>query len=72
MKKLVVRPNDWPCKLGECRPGLFMYDACLGLKSEYGEFFVVASGEAFWGGVTTEQERAVLVVQPCHYEWSDE
>jgi hypothetical protein len=62
--------------LAECPPGLFMTpDFHIGLKTEYGyrgdedgryypEAYVGASGEFFWGGVSTHPERAQLKVIP--------
>ena len=62
--------------LAECPPGLFMTpDFCIGLKTEYAhkseadgryypEAYVGASGEFFWGGVSTHPERAALKVIP--------
>ena len=60
--------------------GLFMYDGVMGFKTEYMtngfvEAFVVASGEYFWGGVKTSEERNNLKVIPIeaepvrHGEW---
>lgn len=56
--------------LGECPPGLFLFEGNhsgrprLGFKNDYGEYFVVASGEVFWGGAKSTQERAALLVRP--------
>lgn len=58
------------CRLDECPPGLFLYGDCLGFKSEYrGESgtpdaYVVASGEFFWGGAKTREDRDGLPVIP--------
>ena len=66
------------CTLVDCPPGLFLFDGTLGFKTEYsmefrqlGDYpqaFVVASGEVFWGGVHTHEERCNLMVQPVSYE----
>lgn len=52
-------------------PGLFLFGAdLLCLKTEYGDpatggdAFIVSTGEAFWGGVSTFSERARLLVTP--------
>lgn len=65
------------CTLADCPPGLFLFDKILGFKTEYSlelgqkeyypQAFVVASGEVFWGGVHTHEERANLMVQPLLY-----
>ena len=58
------------CRLDECPPGLFISGNCLGFKSEYRndngscEAFVVASGEFFWGGAKSNDERDALLVTP--------
>lgn len=58
------------CTLAECPPGLFLFGNCLGFKSEYStnegkiDAFVVASGEFFWGGAKTNEERNILMVTP--------
>jgi len=53
--------------------GLFLYDDCMVLKTEYhtvtdGEItpdcYIVSSGEYFWGGVETIEERNALEVTP--------
>ena len=66
------------CTLEECPPGLFLFDGILGFKTEYSmelgrlecypQAFVVASGEVFWGGARSHEERSKLMVQPllCH------
>ncbi len=55
--------------LADCPPGLFLFVDCLGFKSEYHsdgrvEAFVVSSGEYFWGGAKTHEEREALMVHP--------
>lgn len=73
--------------LADCPPGLFRFQGCLGLKTEYlameidgprevpgsqlrwkmggwPEAFVAESGEVFWGGAKTQEERAALLVTP--------
>ena len=75
MKNIRIRPSDFPCSLKECPAGLFLFDESLGLKSEYKdpvnnemEVFVVESGEVFWGGVKTFEERDKLEVIPIEIE----
>ena len=62
--------------LGNCRPGLFLFDDCIGFKSEYktesmshpgfwqSDAYVVASGEYFWGGTSDPKKREKLLVLP--------
>jgi len=58
------------CRLDQCPPGLFIAGDCLGFKSEYRnekgtcEAYVVASGEFFWGGAKTAEDREALIVTP--------
>lgn len=58
------------CTLDDCPPGLFLFGDCLGVKSEYRrqngsvEAFVVATGEAFWGGTKTPEDCNALRVIP--------
>ena len=67
--KIKIVPSGFGCKLGECPPGLFLFGDCIGFKTKYGnnEVYVVSSGEVFWGGVSTEEERHNLIVIPCEY-----
>lgn len=59
------------CTLEHCPPGLFMGPGGnLGLKTEYcdengPEAYVVASGEVWWGGAKTHEERLAQEVWPC-------
>ena len=58
------------CRLDQCPPGLFIFGGCLGFKSEYRseaggiEAYVVVSGEFFWGGAKSHDERNLLMVTP--------
>lgn len=61
--------------LEELEPGmLFRYGDTLGFKSEYHadggaiEAYCLGSGEMFWGGTTTPQEQAALMVAPIDGE----
>jgi len=66
-------------KLGNCPEGLFIFDGKhIGLKTEYvtttsdgrrqSDAYVVASGEYFWGGAKTAEEREKLLVTPIPYD----
>jgi len=75
VKQPTIVPNGWPCKFRDCPAGLFQYGDATSfhLKTEYRvdgffEAFVVASGEAFWGGATTYDERDNLIVVPAKIE----
>lgn len=66
--------------LGECPPGLFLFDGTLGFKSEYkteslsrpgfwqSDAYCVESGEYFWGGTSDPREREALEVAPVDYD----
>ncbi len=62
-------------RLDECPPGLFMFDGTLCFRSEYTttldnprryqpDAYVVETGEYFWGGAKTTEERSALMVVP--------
>ncbi|MDR5801148.1 hypothetical protein [Caballeronia sp. LZ001] len=59
--------QDQPCSLQDCPPGFFLFNGLLCLKSEYGGANVeayVESGEYFWGGAKSKEERDALIVTP--------
>lgn len=58
-----------PCILANCPPGLFRVGDSLGFRSEYGlEAYVFETGEIWWGGCKTQEERAKQIVQPVVLE----
>lgn len=63
--EIQVVPFGFPVRLGNCRPGLFLFKNTLGFADEYGGYYVVESGEVFWGGTSDKEKRFELVVQPC-------
>ncbi len=71
MKRLIIKPNGWPCTLLECPPGLFIYEDRIGLKSEYRtengsiKAYCGSSGEYFCG-------KEDIIVQPVIAEWEEE
>jgi hypothetical protein len=83
MKKLVIKPEGWPCTFGECRPGYFI----ITKVATYGELFLkteyssnehpdnfdayCATGEYFWGGTTTKEDRNNIIVQPVEVVWEE-
>ena len=73
MRRLVMLPEGWACTFGECRPGFFMFGETLCLKDEYGSAGNAynEAGEIFWGGVSDENDRRKLVVQPVEPVWED-
>lgn len=72
-KHLILKPFGWPTTFRDCPPGLFVFNGGVCLKSEYGEGeSFCESGEVFWGGTSTPNERANLVVQPVIAEWQEE
>lgn len=74
MKRLVVVPDGWPCKLSECPSGLFMFEGALVVKSKYGpqENALLALDGGIFTGQTEKEKRGDLIVQPCRYEWIEE
>ena len=68
-RRLIVDPDGWPCSFGECRPGLFVFEDDLFLKSEYGGEAYCDSGEMFWGGTSDKSSRDALMVQPAVCFW---
>ena len=84
MKRLVIKPDGWPCILAECPPGHFVtvdHFKMLCFKSEYretigGEEFQVEAfneaGEVFWGEAeNTAALRRGTMVQPVIAEWEE-
>lgn len=47
MRRLTIQPEGWPCSYAECRPGFFILDNDLFLKSEYGGEGYCSTGEIF-------------------------
>lgn len=55
--------------LKECPIGLFLKENTLCVKTEYGlDAYIVSSGEYFWGGAKTKEERANVLVLPISDE----
>lgn len=71
MRRLIIKPEGWPCVLQECPPGFFMFEDSLCFKSEYGDDQFNEAGEIFWGRKEDKEERAKVVVQPCVYAWEE-
>ena len=63
-------PDGEKVRLCEMDPGLFLFDNCLALKTEYMsnsgriEAYIVDTGEFFHGGAKTVTEQRSLMVQP--------
>lgn len=73
MRRLIIEPDGWPCKLSECPPGHFVFDDSLCFKTEYGDLEVYnEAGECFHGGVTEPEKRSALMVQPVKCLWVEE
>ena len=66
----MVKQRFFTMTLGDCPPGLFLFNGHFGFKTEYTdqngpEAYVVESGEYFWGGADGDKcKRANLVVMP--------
>lgn len=74
------RWTDKPCTLNDCPEGLFVtMDGHLGFKSEYAterpatnsqprrlqvDAYCLESGEYFWGGAKSTEERGQILVRP--------
>ena len=72
MRQLTLEPEGWPCTFHECRPGLFVWQECVGIKSEYGiDDGYNEAGEQWWGEAETEEDRANIIVQPVKVVWLD-
>lgn len=71
MKTLRLVPDGFKCALGECPPGLFLCEdeTMVGFKTDYDEYYLAIDGDAFWGGTSSKEERAKIIVQPLRYEW---
>jgi hypothetical protein len=72
MKKLIIEPKGWPCAVSELASGFFVYNGALCLKTAYGEDAYCESGEAFWGGVNSKEQREKLLIQPVKPKWVEE
>lgn len=68
--------ETWPMRLIDAPVGLLQHDGTIILKTEYmtrhsdgsvtPDCYIVNSGEYFWGGTSTPQERNNLKVTPAH------
>ena len=66
--RIQIKPKGFPCKLRDCKPGLFLYERDVCFRSDYNEFYIIGSGETFWAGTASEEQRGDLTVQPMIYE----
>lgn len=63
-------PDGEKVRLCDMEPGLFLFDDCLALKTEYIsasgriEAYIVDTGEFFHGGTKTAKDQRSLMVQP--------
>ena len=70
MRRLIIEPEGWSCRLTECRPGLFVFDNELCLKDDYRDGpYICDGGETFWGGTDLKENRDQLIVQPVKAVW---
>lgn len=74
MKRLIIEPDGWECKLNECRPGLFVHDDGLFLRNDYHEFFLCDGGDALGlcGFKDTQHRGEKMRVQPVKAVWVEE
>ena len=59
-----IEPNGFDRRFEQLEPGLFAFGTEICFMSEYGDAFIVDSGEAFWGGTSSAEARAKLIVKP--------
>jgi hypothetical protein len=71
MREVVILPYGWRKSLGECPVGVFEFNGHFGFKSQYGDCFCLDSGEMFWAGCHSVEDRNNLPVQPCIVEELD-
>lgn len=73
MRTLQLVPDGFKCTLAECPHGLFLCDdeTMVGLKSDYGDYYLAIDGDAFWGGTSSKEDRDKIIVQPLRYEWKE-
>lgn len=57
-------PQNELIPLKDVPVGLFIHNNELCFANEYGEYFIVNTGEVFWGGTNNKEDRAKLIVQP--------
>jgi hypothetical protein len=84
--RLILEPAGWPVTLGRCPPGLFIKPQVIiiggeppriGVKCEhpdadgYTQAIVAATGEPWWNGATSKDERENQLVQPIVAEWEE-
>jgi hypothetical protein len=70
VKELKIIPMGWPCTLGECPTGLFVYGKTLCVKSVH-DGPILATGDVAWCGASAEDARNQLIVQPCEAIWEE-
>jgi hypothetical protein len=75
-KIIKLVPDGFSCSFADCPPGLFLFEDCVALKTEYGDDIFgeafTQNGERFWGGVNTKAARNNLIVQPLAVEYGKE
>lgn len=68
--KYSVKPKNKPVRLRNCPVGLFIFINKSGNKilchaNNYNKYYIVDSGEVFWGGTHRAEDRESLMVYPC-------
>lgn len=79
MRETMIVPHGHQCTLAECPPGPFFFgpELTVGFKTEYGsddgspDAYCMESGEFFWAGAKSREERGRLIVQPAIIETRD-
>lgn len=70
MRELKIIPKGWPCSLGECPTGLFVYERTLCVKSVH-DGPILATGDVAWCGTSDKSSTMALIVQPCEAVWEE-
>lgn len=70
---MLIKKQKRKVKLGKCPIGLFLFEDCLCLKTEYWnngkpECYIISSGEYFVGSVLEEDKFLDLMVVPLNIE----
>ncbi len=73
MKRLLIKPDGWPCTLAECPAGHFIFesdgDKILGFKSDYPRDG--AQTDAYNAGGEFIRIGDDEIVQPVFQEWEE-
>lgn len=75
---MTIKPWKKRVMLHNCPVGLFLFGDTLAVMTEYStspsenarvsqrDAYIIESGEYFWGGTNSPEDRARLMVTPCN------